>query len=199
VGVVGLLEHADRVIGSRFRHAGDVIVLFGDGRGELGGSEYLKTMHGQVAGRPPALDLEAERRLQQLLVELAVARVIHAAHDTSDGGLAVALAECTFGNGIGADVSIGGVRVSTDAAVNDAAALFGESASRVLVSADPASAARVIERAEAAGVPARAIGKTGGSRIRIAIDGRAVVDVAVADAERVWSSVIEQQFARQVA
>jgi phosphoribosylformylglycinamidine synthase len=199
VGVVGLLEHADRVLGSRFRRAGDVIVLLGDGRGELGGSEYLKTMHGQVAGRPPALDLEAEWRLQQLLVELAVARVIHSAHDASDGGLAVALAECTFGNGIGADVSIAGVRVSTDAAVNDAATLFGESASRVLVSADPASAARVIERAEAAGVPARAIGKTGGSRIRIAIDGRAVVDVAVADAERVWSSVIEQQFARQVA
>src|SRR5438094_9167441 len=60
VGVVGLLEHADRVVSRRFRHEGDAIILLGDDRGELGGSEYLKVVHGLVRGAPPALDLEAE-------------------------------------------------------------------------------------------------------------------------------------------
>ena len=75
IGVVGLLEHADRVVTRRFQAAGDVIVLLGEGRGELGGSEYLKMVHGLVRGVPPALDLDAERALQALLVELADERL----------------------------------------------------------------------------------------------------------------------------
>jgi phosphoribosylformylglycinamidine synthase len=71
VGIVGLLEHVDCVLTRRFSRAGDVIVLFGEGKGELGGSEYLKTVHDTVRGVPPALDLEAERALQTLLVTLA--------------------------------------------------------------------------------------------------------------------------------
>ena len=71
IGVVGLLEHADRVLERRFKETGDIVILLGEGRGELGGSEYLKTMHGLVRGTPPALDLEAERALQDLLVGLA--------------------------------------------------------------------------------------------------------------------------------
>src|SRR2546423_3124413 len=107
IGVVGLLEHADRVVSRRFQDAGDAIVLFGEGRGELGGSEYLKVFHDLVRGLPPSLDLDRERALQQLLVALAGQRLIRSAHDCSDGGLAVTLAECCFvTNGMGAEIAL---------------------------------------------------------------------------------------------
>ena len=119
IGVVGLLEHADRLVSRRFQRAGDVIVLLGEDRGELGGSEYLKVAHGLVRGRPPAIDLEAERALQTLLVDLADRRLVGSAHDCSDGGLAVTLAECCFdAGGMGAEIAIDPADVSRDAAMN---------------------------------------------------------------------------------
>jgi phosphoribosylformylglycinamidine synthase II len=200
IGVVGLLEHADRVVSRRFQSAGDAIVLLGEGRGELGGSEYLKVAHGVVRGVPPALDLDAERALQALLVELANARVMRSAHDCSDGGLAVTLAECTFDSGgIGADVSIDAVSVARHADTNRAAALFGESASRVVISVATEATTDVLERAKAAGVPARVIGRTGGDTIRVTVGGELAVTLAVADAERAWSNAVEQYFAKRVA
>jgi phosphoribosylformylglycinamidine synthase II len=200
IGVVGLLEHADRVVARKFRDAGDAILLFGEGRGELGGSEYLKVAHDIVRGVPPALDLDAERALQALLVQLAGERLLRSAHDCSDGGIAVTLAECCFETGgIGAEVSIDGVGVASDARLNVAAALYGESASRVVVSVVPDAVTTVLERAAAANVPARVIGQTGGNRLRMAVAGQIVVDAAVDEAERVWSSAIEQAYAKRVA
>ncbi|MBI3399912.1 MAG: phosphoribosylformylglycinamidine synthase subunit PurL [Acidobacteria bacterium] len=200
IGVVGLLEHADRVVSRRFRDAGDAILLFGEGRGELGGSEYLKVAHDFVRGVPPALDLDAERALQDLLVRVADERLLRSAHDCSDGGIAVTLAECCFeSGGIGAEVSIDGVRVAADARVNVAAALYGESASRVVVSVVTDAVTTVLERAAAANVPARVIGQTGGNRLRIAVAGQIAIDAAVDEAERVWSSAIEQAYAKRVA
>jgi phosphoribosylformylglycinamidine synthase subunit PurL len=200
IGVVGLLEHADHVIGRRFRETGDVIVLLGDGLGELGGSEYLKVVHDLVRGMPPAVDLERERALHTLLVTLAEARLVRSAHDCSDGGLAVAVAECCFDTGgVGAEVSIERVSVARDALLNVAAALFGESASRVIVSLVPDDVTAVLQRAAAANVPARVIGETGGNRLRMAVGGDLVVDQPVAGAERVWSTVIEQHFSKRVA
>jgi phosphoribosylformylglycinamidine (FGAM) synthase-like enzyme len=187
IGVVGVLEHADRVLTRRFQGTGEVILLLGDGRGELGGSEYLKVAHGLVQGTPPALDLAAERALQDLMVALATERLLRSAHDCSDGGLAVALAECCFDTaGAGAEVSIEGVTpagqpgpdADATSALSQAAALFGESASRVV---------------------ARVIGETGGNRLRIAVAGTTVVDLPVEEAERVWCTAIEQVFARRVA
>jgi phosphoribosylformylglycinamidine synthase len=200
IGVVGLLEHADRVLGSRFRAAGDVILLFGEGRGELGGSEYLKVVHGQVKGVPPAFDPAAERDLHDLLVSLAEKKLIRSAHDCSDGGVAVSLAECCFGEpGIGADVTIDECRVSDDGNLNIAATLFGESSSRVVVSVDADAVAAVLEHAAAAGVPARVVGRTGGRALRITIGDRVAVEVAVQEAERVWASALERALARKVA
>jgi phosphoribosylformylglycinamidine synthase len=200
IGVVGLLEHADRVVSRSFKAAGDAIVLLGDGRGELGGSEYLKAVYGLVQGEPPALDLQAERGLQDLLVQLAGARLLRSAHDCSDGGLVVTLAECTFDTaGIGADVSIDGVSVAGDAEINRAAALFGESASRVVVSVTPDAATEVLKRAKTAGVPARVIGRTGGQELRVAVGGQLAIAVGVSEAERVWSGAVEHYFAKQVA
>jgi phosphoribosylformylglycinamidine synthase len=200
IGVVGVLEHAERVLSRRFQGAGDLVVLLGEGRGELGGTEYLKVVHNRVRGLPPRLDLAAERALQQLMVDLADARLVRSAHDCADGGVAVALAECCFGAaGIGVEASIESVSVARDLPVNDAAALFGESASRVVVSVSPDEMTRVLERAAASGVPARVIGQTGGNLLRIAVGGRTVIDVPVTEAEQAWSAAIGRYFEKRVA
>ena len=200
IGVVGLLELADRVVSRRFREAGDTIVLLGTGRGELGGSEYLKVVHDLVGGMPPALDLEAERALQTLLVTLANERLIRSSHDCSDGGLAVAVAECCFdAGGMGAEFAIDGVDVARDTRLNVAAALYGESASRAVVSVVPDRVTAVLQRAAAANVPAQVIGQTGGTRLRVAVGGTSVIDLTVDEAERVWSSAIDRHFAKRVA
>jgi phosphoribosylformylglycinamidine synthase len=200
IGVVGLLEHADRVVGRRFQEAGDAIILLGEGLGELGASEYLKVVHNLVRGLPPALDLRAERALQGLLVTLADERLVRSAHDCSDGGLAVTLAECCFDtNGTGAEASIAGADVARDATLNAAAALFGESASRVVISVVPDDVTVVLARAAAANVPARVIGQTGGNLLRIAVGGEMVIDQSVDDAERAWASAIGDYFAKRVA
>jgi phosphoribosylformylglycinamidine synthase len=200
IGVVGLLEHADRVVSRRFRESGDAIVLLGTDRGELGGSEYLKVVHNLVRGVPPALDLEAERALQTLLVTLADEGLARSAHDCSDGGLAVTVAECCFDTfGIGANISVDAPGGASPSATSVATALFSESASRVIVSAAPEELTRVLERAAAAKVPAKVIGQTGGNRLRIAVAGQIVIDQSVDEAERVWSNTIEHFFAKRVA
>jgi phosphoribosylformylglycinamidine synthase subunit PurL len=200
IGVVGLLEHADCVIGRRFRRDGDAIVLLGGTGGELGGSEYLKVVHGVVRGVPPALDLAAERSLQDLLVLLAGERLLHSAQDCSEGGLAVAVAECCFDTGgVGAEIVIDGVRVCRDETVNIAAALFGETASRIIVSAAPEQVGTILSRAAAAGVAARLVGQTGGRAIRIAVGREVIIDTPVEKAERAWDAALEHYFAAHVA
>ena len=200
IGIVGLLEHADRVVSRAFRNTGDAVILLGEGHGELGGSEYLKVVYDLVRGVPPVIDLAAERALQLLLVALADARLIRSAHDCSDGGLAVTVAECCFDTGgVGVEVSIGGVEVSRRAAVNCAAALFGESSSRVVISAAPECVRVVLARAASAGVPAAVVGRVGGTAIRIAVGGMDAIDVPVDECERAWSTAIERYFAQKVA
>jgi phosphoribosylformylglycinamidine synthase len=193
IGVVGLIEHAERALGRAFRGAGADIILLGVSTGELGGSEYLKTVHGLTRGAPPSLDLVRERALQRVLAQAADQGLLQSAQDCSDGGFAVALAECTFdtgGTGAGVDVPAEGSEIAT---------LFGESASRAIVSAAPASSAALLDLARAAGVPARIIGQTGGSRLRITIEGKQVLDVAVAEAEQIWMTGLEKYFASRAA
>lgn len=189
IGVVGLLEDASRVRTRVFQEAGLDIVLLGENLGELGGSEYLKNIVGVLAGRPPRLDLAKEHALHQFLVAETALR---SAHDCADGGFAVALAECCFDSGgMGADVTI--PAADGDGGVDRlAATLFGESATRVIVSVRPAESAAVLARAQAAGVTAARIGVTGGGQIRISIEGKPALDCRVADAEARWSTGFSQ-------
>jgi phosphoribosylformylglycinamidine synthase len=160
----------------------------------------LKVVYDQVRGVPPQLDLESERALQELIVALSADRVIRSAHDCSDGGVAMALAECCFGSGArGAEAFIGAVSVARDPRVNQAAALFGESSSRVIVSASPEQADDVLARAGAALVPAQVIGTTGGPQLRISVGSELVIDMPVGELERIWTSAIERYFIRRVA
>ena len=192
VGVVGLIEDARNVGRRIFQAGGDVVVLLGESRAELGGSEYLKIVHGLVRGVPPALDLTREAALQRLLVDGIAAGIIRSAHDCAEGGFAVTLGECCFDTGLGATVDIAAVAAPA-VSFGDVATLFGESASRVVVSVNTGgSFGPVGACAAAAGVPAAQIGTVGGNRIRITIDGRVALDESVADAEAIWSSALER-------
>src|SRR5204863_7914555 len=108
------------------------------------------------------------------------------AHDCSDGGLAFAVAECCFGaDDCGADVTIESVSVASDPRLNQAAALFGETASRVVVSTASDRASDVLVNAAAKGVPARVIWQTGGHQVRISVGGELAIDVSVGELERI--------------
>jgi phosphoribosylformylglycinamidine synthase len=190
VGVVGVLEDATRVVSRVFPAAGLDVLLLGDNRGELGGSEYLKTRHGLIRGTPPVLELTTERALQRLLVSLIAGGRIRSAHDCAEGGFAITLAECCFEGGrLGAEVSI--PPAASDGGVDRlAATLFGESASRVIVSVEPSHTGAVLAMAAEAGMTAARIGQTGGDVIRISVDGQIVIDCPVAVAEMRWSTAL---------
>ena len=190
IGVVGLIEDAAHVVGRAFRSEGDIVVLLGITRDELGGSEWLHVVHDRICGAPPQLDLSREAALQRVLVEAAASGVIRSAHDCAEGGMAVTLAECCFDTPFGVEADLAGV-ADAPLAYREAATLFSESASRVVVSVVPAQLPALRGLTDAAGVPATPIGRVGGKRIRIAVDGRSAIDEPLADAERVWAMAIE--------
>jgi len=179
VGVVGLIDHLEDAppIARTVEH--ERLILLGDTRAELGGSEWAAVVHGIDGGRAPEADLDAAQRLHAFVRELVSGRSVGGVHDCSDGGLAVALAEMAFGSGIGFEVAL-------PPEISSAAACFSESANRVVVSVDPRPLPHVLRRAEEAGVPAFDLGVAGGDRL--VIEG--AVDVALADAERVWRDAI---------
>jgi phosphoribosylformylglycinamidine synthase len=189
IGVVGLIEDSLRVLTRTFKAGGDAVILLGDDRGELGGSEYLKVIHGLVRGDAPALDLAREAALLKLVTDAGAAGVLRSAHDCSDGGVAVTLAESCFDTGgIGASIEL----------LADLE-LYSESASRIVVSVAASKEQDLLARAKAAGVPARRIGTTGGSRLQISIQGRKAIDVSVAEIETIWTTALETFFKRVAA
>ena len=154
IGMVGLVESLAHVTPSAFQHAGDTIVLLGEPTNELGASEYLLTIHGKTIGAPPLCDAHKERALIEALLESITGGNVISAHDCSDGGLAVALAECAMvntGNQYGFSVDL-----SQWSALAPRALLFGEAHGRVIVSTS--KAADVLAVAGKHGVPAFEIG-----------------------------------------
>jgi phosphoribosylformylglycinamidine synthase subunit PurL len=194
IGVVGVIEDAAAVLGRSFRTPAAEIVLLGDPAATLEGSEYLNTQHGIVGGDAPRLDLARERALIAFLVEAAGARMLESAHDCSDGGLAVTLAECTFDSGgLGCQVD-----VRTSAARDDwevLGTLFGEAGGRAVVSVAAERRERLLELARRHAVPAAVIGRTGGSRFAVSVNGVPAIDADVSDCEQIWSTALERHFA----
>ena len=176
VGMLGLLDRLDRRCDIGFNEAGDVIALLGETHADLGGSEYLKVIHGRTAGRP-RIDLDGELRLQTLVRDAIQDGQLASAHDCSDGGLAVTLAESAFRSGIGidcADAIADGLR--------DDMALFAETQSRIVVSIAPDDWNEFEERARTAGVPCARLGLVGGERLRIGS-----IDVGLDQARDAWA------------
>ncbi|HWP34138.1 MAG TPA: phosphoribosylformylglycinamidine synthase subunit PurL [Thermodesulfobacteriota bacterium] len=201
VAAVGLLEGGQRPLTQAFRRAGDLVVVLGATGEDLGGSEYLKVIHGVVAGRPPALDLEAEVRLQRLLVAAAAEGCLASAHDCAEGGLLVALAEATFGGRgqppLGAAVDLTELPLVGGRPVRPEARLVGETPSRVVASVPPERLPRLAALAAEHGVPLARIGVVGGDRLRVSGPGVAV-DLAVAPLREAWRTAFARMMGDEV-
>ena len=200
IGVVGLLDDGSKALGRVFSQPGASIILLGDATPGLGGSVYLKLVSGFVRGVPPSIQLEREHALQKFLVSLARDELVQSAHDCADGGLAVTLAECCFDSGgVGAKVEVARAHDLPNLEVSLAATLFGESASRVIVSASVANTDGVLARARNEGVPAAVIGRTGGDRLTMTVDDATVIDLALGELEPVWASGLSPYFEGRAA
>jgi phosphoribosylformylglycinamidine synthase II len=180
IGMVGLMDDCAKNAGSGFAAAGHRVGIIGGlGNGHLGGSEYLKTVHGKAAGMPPPLDLAREKAVQKAARESVRAGLVRAAHDCSDGGLAVALAEMCFVRDLGC-------RVLLKAQLRPDALLFGEDASRVLISYPSDSRERIEAICKSAGAPFADIGQVGGSTLNL----EGFLEAKVADLKASWSGAI---------
>ncbi len=174
IGMVGLLQDYRLRVPTGFPRAGLSVYVLGETLPELGGSEFAETVFGVVAGRPPALDLDRERALIDLLVDAASEDLLASAHDCGDGGLGIALAESAILGGHGFAVSI-------PSDLPPHVLLFSESASRALVGVAPGREEQFVEMTERSGVPVARIGETGGPRA--VIDGLAEATVQELAAE----------------
>lgn len=160
VGMVGVVEDVGRIASADFKNEGDEVLLIGENREELGGSQYLHQALDLRRGRAPALDLEREKAVQEAVLEMVSRGLVSSAHDCSEGGLAVALAECCILGGRGAVIEL-------EDAIRTDALLFGETQSRVVVSLPPSSRAKVLALCRKHGIPCARIGEVKGRSLII--------------------------------
>jgi len=189
VGMVGRLDDVERHLTAGFAHPGDEIWLVGPAAAELGGSEYQRIAHRRCAGAPPQLDLDLEVRVQTAVLEAAGRGLLRSAHDCSDGGVAVALAECCLLGGLGATVAIEAGEADSASPAGVAAILFGESQSRFIISALTEHAPTLRELSDRHSVPLQRLGTAGGDRLLITVLDE-TIDVAVAEARAAHESAL---------
>jgi len=186
IGMVGLVEDIDHITSANFKREGDLIYLIGKTLPEIGGSEFLKEYYGLVTGDCPALDLQWEKTIQQALLESIRQGWIQSAHDLSDGGLAVAVAECClidWDHPIGVDISIPRPEMRPEWF------LFGESQSRILVSVKPEFQSSVEEFFRQEQIPLSLLGQVGGSNLRI----NDWIDIPVSQLSEIYYQTIEKK------
>ena len=193
LGVVGTLEDVHKAPKMHFAAPGRTIVLLRAGEAgdvtdaetEFGSSEYAKEILGALWGYPPELDLEKEAALQKVVIELVQAGLVDSAHDCSEGGIAVALAEKAFAKQTGARVSLASGGLFPEFA------LFGEDASRILISCDPSNLSRIKEVAGARGVAAETIGQTIPEKLEISLDGKLLVSANIPDLNEAYENALD--------
>jgi phosphoribosylformylglycinamidine synthase len=179
VAVLGVIEDVTRRTPTGFPTPGHQVLLLGETREELSGSEWAHVVHGHLGGTPPRVDLAAERALSELLVEAT--GVLSSAHDLSDGGLAQALVEACLRHGVGARVEL-----DEGSGADAFVALFSESAARVLVTVTPDDEERLFELAADHGVPISSLGTTGGDALSVA----GQFDVPLAELRAAWTATL---------
>jgi phosphoribosylformylglycinamidine synthase subunit PurL len=194
IGVVGILEDVHKAVGPHFRRPGHALVLVrgsesgdaSDVEAEFGSSEYAKEILGRIWGFPPALELEKEAALQKAIIEMIGLGLVASAKDCSEGGLAVTVAECSFARGVGARVDLGSNGLVPEFV------LFGEDASRVLISCDPQNVGRIQQTAVQYGLSAEQIGSTVPDQLEIRVDGIAAATASVSELQDAWDGFLER-------
>jgi phosphoribosylformylglycinamidine synthase len=202
IGMVGLIEDVRRVVQHGFKAPGDIIALLGTTGDDLSISEYASIIEGRTTdemireGRVPALDLEREKSVQETCLRAAMSGLLRSAHDCSDGGLSVALAECCFSSlnreAIGAEVDLAGETLSLEAQ------LFSESPSRIIVSFDERALGQMEEIAASTDCPLTILGHTGGDHLSIKADGEDVVHLPVTELEAAWRTSLATKLRAEV-
>jgi phosphoribosylformylglycinamidine synthase II len=190
IGMLGVVESLAHITRATFRNDGDTILLLGSTHGHVGASEYLAAVHGVVAGDAPAIDLALEHALQQVLLEAIRAGIVISAHDCSEGGLAVALAECCILQGD----ELRGATVFTGMTLRADFRLFGEDQGRAVVSTRPDKAQRLMDIAAARNVPVKRIGIVGGSSLKI--DG--MLELESQQAREVYQTALERAMEQEL-
>ncbi|WP_240689018.1 phosphoribosylformylglycinamidine synthase subunit PurL [Ammoniphilus sp. YIM 78166] len=183
IGMVGLIEDMDHITTQSFKDEGDVILLLGETKAEIGGSEYQKLQLGRIEGRPPQIDLELESRVQAVTLEAIKQGFVKSAHDLAEGGLAVAVAESCISGTVGAEVNL-------DVNLRPDLALFSETQSRILLSATSEKAEEIIKLAEAKGVAISKLGKVTGDQLIISVNGQNVIEQPLSTAKAAWKDAI---------
>jgi phosphoribosylformylglycinamidine synthase II len=189
LGIVGLIKDVSRVTSPWFKKEGDIIVLLGETRDEIGGSQYLRIIHGREKGLPPAIDLAEERKAHELCITAIERGLLRSAHDISDGGLAVCVAESSILSSEG----LGCILELKDELRADVQ-LFGESQSRIVVSLSRSRLPELRNLADRKKVKASVIGRVGGREIVVRQSGREIVKVPVKRLCRAWEKAIPQVF-----
>ncbi|MBE1446288.1 phosphoribosylformylglycinamidine synthase subunit PurL [Paenibacillus sp. OAS669] len=183
VGMVGLVHDTDHITTQAFKKEGDIILLLGETKAELGGSEFQYVIHGVTEGRPPQLDLDVEKKLLNTVLGAIQKGLVASAHDLSEGGLAAALAESCISGRLGAKVNF-----STE--LRNDIALFSESQSRILLSASPEKAEALKQWIAEQGVPYQELGQVQGQELQIEVNAKPVIQSPVAQLEKVWKDAI---------
>ncbi len=192
IGMVGLIEKADLAVSQGFKNEGDTILLLGETGEELGGTEYLRAVHHREQGTPPMLNLDREVALQALVLRAIERRLVQSAHDCSEGGLAIALAECCLSEPtgpLGAEVTLDSNGLRRDSL------LFGESQSRIVISVKLDDLITIKALAVESNVKLSILGFVGGQKLAISIrdsQGRANVwiDRPCRDLDIIWRGAL---------
>jgi phosphoribosylformylglycinamidine synthase len=192
IAMVGILDDIRLHLTQWFKKEGDLILLLGESREELGGSEYLRLVHQVQSGSPPYLDMKREKRVHETLREAASKGLLHSAHDLSDGGLGVALVEKCF-----ARKRIFGAEVKIAANIRPDALLFGESQSRVLVSLPESSLKEFVRIAEEREVPCFLIGRVKGDNLTLKSGGDTLIDIETKLLRDLWSKALSEKIAEK--
>ena len=199
IGMVGLIERAEHITTQWFKDEGDAIILLGHAVNEndpllgLGGSAWLQAIHNLKTGTPPRCDLEQERELHSALRALILSGVVKSAHDCSEGGLAVALAECCISQHVARETpKLIGAQIELKHARLDAL-LFGESQARVIITTSALDGTKALERAKLLGIPATRLGTVGGDALVIKADSE--LKWPVADLHDLWWNAIARAMA----
>ena len=185
IGMLGLIEDMEHVTTAWFKKEGDVIVLLGENRGEVGGSEYLKVQFNQITGDCPQLDLDLEKRLQKTCLQAIKNNLVESAHDVSEGGLAAALAECCFLN----PKTNFGATVNVEAKGRADFGLFGEDQSRIVLSVSENSITPLHEICKTNQIPMKVIGRVGGSYLII----NDFINTSIPDLESIYRNSIQHK------